>query len=184
MKLTEFFLPILKPYKWHYLMMFQIPLISVAFYIFNSFALKLVVDGSNDNLMLPIAILVGIAILQEIICRGGQFAFNKSQPFIRGEIVSRAYDYVQSHSYQFFQNNQTGSLVSKIKGIVAGYDDLFEYIWYRVTNPLFMVVFGIVSLFFINYYLAFLVFFWSLIFLVIMIKMAFNLAKLSKNQMM
>ncbi len=163
-------------------MMFQIPIIAVAFHLLNSFALKMIVDSHSANkLITPIVILIGIAVLQELICRSRQWAFNKSQPFIRGEIVSRAYDHVQSNSYKFFQNTQSGSLVSKIKVIVAGYDDLFEYIWYRITNPLFMVVFGVLSLFFINSSLGFLVLICAFIYFTVMVKMSIRLGKLSQK---
>ena len=69
-------------------MMFQIPMVAVAFHVLNSYALKLIVDTStNDqminkwNIIYPILIFIGIALLQEIVCRSGQWAFNKSQPF-------------------------------------------------------------------------------------------------------
>jgi hypothetical protein len=33
---------------------------------------------------------------------------------------SKVYDYVSNHSYQFFQNNLTGTIISKVKGINDG----------------------------------------------------------------
>ena len=185
-KIWEFLYPILKPYKWHYFMMFQIPMVAVAFHIINSYALKLIVDTSTngqritkEEIIYPIVIFVGIALLQEIICRSGQWAFNKSQPFIRGEIISKAYEYVQNHSYTFFQDTHSGSITSKIKGIVTGYDDVFEYIWWKITNPFVMCVFGTLSLIFINLQLSLLVLIWCVIFFAVGLKMSLKLSVLS-----
>jgi ATP-binding cassette subfamily B protein len=167
-------------------MMFQIPMVAVAFHILNSYALKLIVDTaingkavSKWEIIYPLVIFVGIALLQEIICRAGQWAFNKSQPFIRGEIISKAYEYVQNHTYTFFQNTHSGSITSKIKGIVTGYDDIFEYIWWKITNPFVMCLFGTLSLVFINLPLSILVLFWCGIFFVVGLKMSLKLSALS-----
>lgn len=185
-QIWKFFSPILKPYKWHYFMMFQIPMVAVAFHVLNSYALKIIVDTSTNgqvvtkwSVIYPIVIFIGIALLQEIICRAGQWAFNKSQPYIRGEIISKAYEYVQNHSYTFFQNTQSGSITSKIKGIVSGYDDVFEYIWWKITNPFVMCIFGTLSLVFINLQLSILVLMWCTIFFVVGLKMSLKLSRLS-----
>jgi ATP-binding cassette, subfamily B, bacterial len=166
--------------------MFQIPMVAVAFHILNSYALKLIIDTSTNGkpvtkweIIYPIAIFVGIALLQEIICRAGQWAFNKSQPFIRGEIISKTYEYVQNHSYAFFQNTHSGSITSKIKGIVTGYDDVFEYIWWKITNPFVMCLFGTLSLVFINLQLSILVLVWCSIFFVVGFKMSLKISTLS-----
>ena len=185
-EIWKFLYPILKPYKWHYIMMFQIPMVAVAFHVLNSYALKLIVDTGISgkvvtkwDLIYPIAIFIGIALFQEIVCRAGQWAFNKSQPYIRGEIISKAYEYAQNHSYTFFQNTHSGSIASKIKGIVSGYDNVFEYIWWKITNPFVMCIFGTLSLAFINLHLAILVFVWCIIFFVVGLKMALKQSLLS-----
>jgi ATP-binding cassette subfamily B protein len=182
MNVKEFFLPILRPYKWHYVVMFQIPMITVAFNVLNSYALKLIVDDFGSGVPLyPIAILIGIAALQEVVCRVGQWAFIKSQPFIRGEIISKAYNYVQYHSCGFFQNTHSGSISSKIKGIVGCYDDIFEYIWWKITNPFVMIFFGVISIIFINLYLALIVLTWCIIYFYVIFKMSRKLGVLSQK---
>ena len=63
----KFLFPILKPYKWHYLMMFQIPMVAVAFHVLNGYALKLIVDTSTNgqavvtkwDIIYPIVIFIG-----------------------------------------------------------------------------------------------------------------------------
>jgi ATP-binding cassette subfamily B protein len=184
--IASFLWSILKPYKWHYVMMFQIPMVAVAFHVLNSYALKLIVDTGTSgkevakwDIIYPIVIFIGIATFQEIVCRAGQWAFNKSQPYIRGKIISKAYEYVQNHSYTFFQNTHSGSIASKIKGIVGGYDNVFEYIWFKLMNPFVMCIFGTLSLVFINLHLAILVLIWCIIFFIVGLKMSLKLSTLS-----
>ena len=186
--IPTFLWQVIKPYKWHYFMMFQIPMVGVAFHILNSYALKLIVDSGTSGKIVsswdigyPIAIFIGIALFQEIVCRAGQWAFNKSQPYIRGQIISKAYEYVQNHSYTFFQNTHSGSIASKIKGIVSGYDTVFEYIWFKITNPFAICIFGTLSLVFINLQLATLVFVWCIVFFVVGLKMALKLSIFSQK---
>jgi ATP-binding cassette subfamily B protein len=157
-------------------------MVQVAFHIFNSYALKLIVDDFTNGIPIyPITILIGVAILQEVVCRAGQWAFNKSQPYIRGEIISKVYNYVQYHSYTFFQNTQSGSIVSKIRKISDGYDAIFEYVWWKLTNPFVMVVFGVLSITFINWHLALLIFVWCMIFCAVIFKMSLKLGVLSQK---
>ena len=63
---------------------------AVAFHVLNGYALKLIVDTSTNaqavatkwDIIYPIVIFIGIALFQEVVCRAGQCAFNKSQLLI------------------------------------------------------------------------------------------------------
>jgi len=68
-------------------------------------------------------LFVGAILVMEMGWRVSHFAWMKSQPFVRVNITAKAYDYMQNHSYNFFQNIHSGSIVSKIKGIVVGYNN-------------------------------------------------------------
>lgn len=185
MRIFQFFYPILKPYKWYYLLIFHIPPIQALFHILNSYSLKLIVNipytkGDIWDYVYPVIILVGFAAFQELVCRIAQWAFTKSQPFIRGEIITKTYEYVQELSTEYFQNTKTGSISSKIKGIVDGYNHIFEFVWWKITNPVALCILGILSISFINISLSILVLFWCIIFVFTGFKMSVNLSKLSK----
>ena len=153
----SFLFPILKPYKWWYLLMIQAPIIGAFYHVINMYSLKLVVDAFGKSavpeyldLLTPITIYISAILVLELVWRTSQFAWMKSQPFVRGEIVAKSYDYVQNHSYTFFQNTHSGSIASKIKGVVNGYDNLWFGVHHRLTCPLLMVLVGIIALGFIN----------------------------------
>jgi ATP-binding cassette subfamily B protein len=167
--------------------MLQVPIVQVVYHISNSYALKKIVDVFSSvnlpqvhNLVIPVVMFLSVVILQEFVCRCGQWAFLKSQPYIRREITARIYDYIQNHSYSYFQNNPAGVITSKIRGITQGYDSIFEDIWYKVANPLMLVVFGILSLAFINIDLFIVIVFWGVIFFTVGIKFSLGLSRRSK----
>ncbi len=185
-EIWKFLWPIIKPYKYWYILMFQAPIIGAFYNVVNMYSLKLVVDAFGKNVMpeyldllYPISLYIGAILVLELVWRTSQFAWMKSQPFIRSEIVSKSYDYVQNHSYSFFQNTHSGSIASKIKGIVMGYDALWFGVHHKLTAPLLLVLVGICGLGFINLQVFIFVGIWSCIFFPIMLKMSLDIGKLS-----
>ena len=184
MNLKQFFLPILAPHKWRFFLMWQIPLVSALFYVGNSFALKILVDkllakSSQNIVLLAVLALIGIAFLQEVWCRLAHLAFISSQTKIRTAIILKLYHLVQKKDYYFFLNTASGIIISKIKSIVDLYNVIFEYLWFRLTNPLMLIIIGVASIFFINSKLFFLLLFCCLLFFCIVIKMSFRYTKIS-----
>jgi ATP-binding cassette subfamily B protein len=140
--IIKFLWSVIKPYKWWYLLMIQAPIIGSFYKVANSYAIKLVVDvfTSNElpeysNLIYPITLFIGAILVMEAGWRASHFAWMKSQPFVRANITAKAYDYIQNHSYNFFQNTHSGAIASKIKGIETGYNNLWFGIHHRLANP-------------------------------------------------
>ena len=185
-EIWKFLYPILKPYKWWYLLMMQAPIIGAFYNVANMYSLKLVVDAFGKSavpeyldLLTPITIYISAILVLELVWRISQFAWMKSQPFVRIDITSKAYDYVQHHSYTFFQNTHSGSISSKIKGIVTGYNNLWHGVRHNLTNPLLQVLVVLFSLTFINVQLFIFMAIWCAIFFPIMLKMSLKISKLA-----
>ncbi len=186
--ILSFFLPSIKPYKWWYVLMIQAPIIGAFYNVANMYSLKLVVDAfaASDipqyaTLLKPIAMYIGAILVLELVWRISQFSWMKTQPFVRADITVRAYDYIQYHSHSFFQNTHSGSITSKVKGIVSGYNDMWFTLHHRLTNPLLSVAIGIVSLLFINLNLFLFILAWSCVFFPVMLKMSFKIGKLARS---
>jgi ATP-binding cassette subfamily B protein len=186
--ILSFFLPSIKPYKWWYVLMMQAPIIGAFYNVANMYSLKLVVDAfaASDipqyaTLLKPIAMYIGAILVLELVWRISQFSWMKTQPFVRADITVRAYDYIQYHSHSFFQNTHSGSITSKVKGIVSGYNDMWFTLHHRLTNPLLSVAIGIVSLLFINLNLFLFILAWSCVFFPVMLKMSFKIGKLARS---
>lgn len=167
--------------------MIQAPIINSFYRVASIFSLKLLVDSlinievSYFDLICPISIYVGSILIMEIAWRLSHLAWMKSQPFVRAEIIAKSYDYVQNHSYTFFQENFSGSIISKIKGILTGYNNLWFSIHHRLTVPLMEILVIIIAIFFINFWLFIFLVLWSAIFFPLMLKMSLKVSKLAKE---
>lgn len=185
--ITSFLWQVIKPYKWWYLLMIQAPIIGSFYKVANSYAIKLVVDAFTSSaapqysdLIYPISVYIGAILVMESGWRLSHFAWMKSQPFVRIDITAKAYDYIQNYSYQFFQNIHSGSIMSKIRGIVIGYNNLWFGVHHRIASPALETLVIVIALGFINLQLFFFMVIWCLIFFPIMLKMSFNVSKLAK----
>ena len=186
--IPKFLWSVIKPYKWWYLLMMQAPIINSFYKVFSILAVKLIVDAFTNatvpeysDLIYPITLFVGAILIMELGWRISHFAWMKSQPFVRANITVKAYDYIQNHSYSFFQDTHSGSIVSKIKGILAGYNNLWFGVHHRLAVPILEILAAIISLAFINLQLFIFVLVWCCIFFPIMLKMSFKVSKLAEE---
>lgn len=123
---------VIRPFKWHYVVMLMAPILG-AFYDFaNNYAIKLVVDAFSgtgevtfQTLRWPISLFIGAQVMLDVLWRGADIAEWRAEPYVRQSILLKVYNYVQHYPYQFFQNTQAGSVTSKIKGILDGYDNFW-----------------------------------------------------------
>lgn len=130
----------IKPYKWHYLVMLLAP-IGTAFYDFaNNYALKLVIDAFTENSLLswssfalPIFIFIFANISLDVLWRVADIAEWKSEPFVRQALLNQVFERVSHYPYGFFQNATTGSITSRIKGILDGYDNFWAAMHHDLT---------------------------------------------------
>lgn len=184
--LWAFFWGIIKPYRWWYLLILQAPIVSALYLFANNYSLKLLVDafttakpGHYSPLFYPIALFIGAQIVLESAWRLFNLGVWKTQPYVQKELFLSSYDYVQYHSYTYFQNTPSGSIVSKLKGIVDGYVSLFENLSYKAGKNLCVVVVSILVLFLVNTFVALFMFFWCTIVLAILVPMTLKLNRLS-----
>lgn len=175
MKIRSFFLPILKPYKWHLLIMIQAPIVHSFLLPLQALCFKMFIDYAGNgqfidylSVLTPIVFYILLNTFHSISWRVRDYAYTKSQPFIRGVIGIESYKRVQDYSYTFFQNTQSGSITSKIKGILHGYDDIINFITDNATKNLFGVLVSISMCFLIRAEVFIALLIWSAMFFTIM----------------
>lgn len=171
----SFLWSVVRPYKWYYAVMLLAPILS-AFYDFaNNYAIKLVVDAfsseaevSYQSLFFPIGIFISAQILLDVFWRGADIAEWRSEPYVRRSILLQVYDYVQHHPYQFFQNTRSGSITSKIKGILDGYDNFWAAMHHEFTPKIANTVVLTATLSVVNVQVCLFVSIWGICFFLIM----------------
>jgi ATP-binding cassette subfamily B protein len=117
--ILSFFWQHIKPYKWFYLVMLIAPMVGSFYPFAYNYAIKLFVDTMVEKPSVhysdfagPLMLYLGAHLVLNIAWRIGDIAEWKSEPYVRRSILSSSYDYVQHHSYGFFQENFTGALSS------------------------------------------------------------------------
>lgn len=178
---------VIRPYKGCYAVMLMAPILG-AFYDFaNNYAIKLVVDAFSDttavityqSLFWPIALFVGAQIVLDLLWRGADIAEWRSEPYVRRTILLEVFNHVQHNPYQFFQNTQTGSITSKIKGILDGYDNFWAAMHHDFTPKIANTIILTAVLMVVSVKIFLFVAIWGLCFFLIMYQFSAKLDKLS-----
>src|SRR5690349_14381351 len=119
--ILSFFWYHIKPYKWLYLVMLSAPIIGSFYPFAYNYAIKLFLDimASQESLtyqavLFPIFLFLFAQFMLDFVWRISNIAEWRAEPYVRRSILLKSYDYVQHHSYQFFQDNFTGTISSKI----------------------------------------------------------------------
>lgn len=184
-----FFWQHIKPYKWLYFIMLLAPVISSFYPFAYNFAIKLFLDTmssptelSYKALIYPIVLFLFTQIALDIVWRISQVAEWKAEPYVRRSILLNTYNYVQHHSYNFFQDNFSGAVSSKIKGILDGYDKFWAEMHHGLLQKVLTTFVNFFALLFVNFKLGLFVMAWAIIYVPLMYKFSINLNKFSFDE--
>ncbi len=177
---------VIRPYKWHYAVMLMAPILGAFYDVANNYAIKLVVDAFSQDvhvsyaaLWWPIALFISAQIILDLLWRGADIAEWRSEPYVRQAILLEVYDHIQHNPYLFFQNTQAGSISSKIKGIVDGYDHFWAAMHHEFTPKAANTIVLTAALAIVNFKVCLFVSLWGLGFFIIMYRFATVIDKLS-----
>lgn len=157
-KPSSFLWSIIRPYKYFYLMMAVAPICSGLYPIIYSYAVKLLIDLFTkvehitfEQAFLPIFWFV----MAQVIIEGGwrihNFAQLKTMPYVFQNIMDKICQHVFYLSHTYFQNNLSGSLSGKMRGISDNYLKMHQAIEYKVSKPLLTTIFAGAALILVNY---------------------------------
>lgn len=184
----QFLWQAIKPYRWWYALIFQATFVASIYFFANNYAIKLIVDAFSNNqleygdLTTPIVIFILAQMAMEISWRLSEFALWHSEPYVHRSILLRSYDQVQYHSYNYFQNNPNGTIISKLKGLLEGYDSIRANLHYKMGKNFVTTFCCIFSLLIINKFVFLFMFSWSIITIAILLPMSKNLNCLSNSE--
>ncbi len=184
----SFLWSMIRPYKGCYAIMLMAPILG-AFYDFaNNYSIKMVVDAFSGDaevtyqaLFWPMVIFISAQVILDVLWRGADIAQWRSEPYVRQSIILKVYDYVQHNPYQFFQNTHSGSITSKIKGILDGYDNFWAAMHHDFTPKVANTVVLTAVLAIVNVKVCLFIALWNLCFFVIMYRFSKVTDKLSFN---
>ena len=125
--------------------------------IMYNYAVKLLIDLFTQNQHItfaqswqPIALFVGAQVMLDGAWRAHNFAQLKCMPYILQNMLDKVCKHCFNLSYTFFQNNLSGSIVGKVKGIGDNYFKLHQALEFQLSKPLLVMLFSGIALAFTN----------------------------------
>ncbi len=194
-RVIQFFWQALKPYRVIvFTIVFSIVTSSVLDLIaplyYKRFFDVLTTPGSTDGLFIPLVTLLGIVFLIHLgswaFTHWGWYGIAKLEPRVMADLEQNAFHKFQGHSYRFFTNAFTGSLVRRINRITKSFEDIFDISAGSIL-PLLVTIIGIlVVLFGRNFWVGFAVLVWTVLFFAVnysnaLRKLPFDVARAAKD---
>ncbi len=130
------------------------------------------VSGENPDLILKrtifLTVLTGISIiLYNVFFRIGDYAMVYSQSNVMKRLHDFSFDRLLNHSYYFFSNNFSGSIVAKTKRFTRSFEVLSDVISYHIWFS-FITIIGMFIVLLIKIpILAYIFLFWSILYIFI-----------------
>jgi len=187
--ILSFFWKHIKPYKWYYLLMMIAPLFTAFYGFAYNYSVKLFLDAmeagvvfSYRNVLLPIILFLTTQLVLNLVWRVSSLAERKAEPQVRRSILLQSYNYVQHHSYTFFQDNFTGALSSKLKGLLDGYDKFWGELHHGLIIKVLVVIVNLSVLLWLNTYLGAFILVWILFYVPIMYQLSKKLNLLAFDE--
>ncbi len=113
-----------------------------------------------DQLWTLILYLAGAFIFMNLVFRIGDYFIIKSQSKIEEELSNYALEKLQNHSYTFFTNTFTGSLIAKTKRFVSSFETLHDQFVYSLWFGFISLGSSLAVLFYVETWLGWLFFGW------------------------
>lgn len=178
---------VIKPYKHLYFIMMIAPVANGVYPIMYNYAIKLLIDLFTQNQHItfaqswrPIALFIGGQVILDGAWRVHNLAQLKSMPYILQNMLDKVCRHCFNLSYSFFQNNLSGSIVGKIKGIGDNYFKIHQALEYQLSKPLLITLFSGIALACTNIKIFFFVLIFTAIYSPIALKIFIKLAKMER----
>ena len=184
----SFIWSVIKPYKYHYLIMMMAPFANGIYPIMYNYAVKLLIDLFTQNQYIdfsqswkPVALFVGAQVMLDWAWRAHNFAQLKCMPYIMQNMMDKVCNHCFNLSYSFFQNNLAGSIVGKVKGIGDNYFRMHQALEHKLTKPLLISMFSGIALACINIKIFLFILVFTIIYSPIAFKFFTKLAKMEQK---
>ncbi len=124
-------------------------------------------DVLVKGLFTVLIIIVILSLARWVFWRIASFASNFMQSISMSGLGNKCFDYLQRHSYAYFSNNFTGSLVKRVKSFVSSFEVLSDLFTYEILPVIVKITVITVVLVRVNIFLGLGMLLWTIIFMVI-----------------
>lgn len=117
------------------------------------------------NLFITLFYILAFNLICWLLYRVATLANNDFEPATMSKLKQQAYDHLMGHSYSFFVNNFSGSLVQRVNRLARAFEKITDdFVW--ILLPLIVRVISIlIVVFFINKWMDLVLLIWIIVFL-------------------
>ncbi|MBI3273889.1 MAG: ABC transporter ATP-binding protein [Candidatus Colwellbacteria bacterium] len=128
-------------------------------------------SGEDRSALAPrligiIGVVFGINLITWVGRRISSFAGAHFQSRVITDLREQAFEYLLGHSYTFFANNFTGSLVQRVNRFARSFERLVDRFIYNIIPLIVNIIGAAVVLFFINRAISYVILIWMIVFLI------------------
>ena len=172
--LPKFLWHFAKRYKWYLLGFVFVAAFWAANISLSPYAMKLIIDRVSawDNkeslyslVMFPASLYVGLYFLVGIVFLFYDWLMIRTYPGMKVQIVEEMFDYVEKHSYSYFQHNFSGSLGNKINDMARCATSVINSLIDNFVARFLTVLVGSFTMYLVHPYFAYVMLGWSAIFI-------------------
>ncbi len=136
-------------------------------YFFNELSSNQSKDILVKSLLSILGIIAILSVGRWLLWRIGGFATNFLESISMSDLSKRCFEYLHKHSYTYFSNNFTGSVVKKAKSFVSSFEVLADQLFYELLPSTVRVLVITIVLARVNIFLGLGMLGWTLMFLII-----------------
>ena len=148
---------VIKPYKIAYIVMMLAPFANGIHPVIYNYSVKLLIDlfATESHITFtqsikPILVFISSQALLDIAWRAHNIAQLKAIPYILEDLLCKICEHCFNLPYTYFQNNFSGAIVAKVKGIGDKYYKIHMALEHHVSKPFLITVFSGIALAFTN----------------------------------
>ena len=137
--------------------MMMAPFANGVYPILYNYAVKLLLDlfTQNEKITLaqsykPIMCFIMAQVILDGAWRAHNFAQLKAIPYIFQDMLNKICTHCFNLPYTYFQNNLSGSIVGRVRGIGDNYYKMHQAIEYQLSRPLLITLFSGIVLAYTN----------------------------------
>ena len=135
-------------------------------YFYKLFFDALVESSGADRLIHIIVIIFAINAIYWVFRRFDHFAAVYFQTRIMVNIANECFEYLHKHSYNFFNNNFTGSLVKKINRLVRAFEGIADVIHWDLIPLILRIGIIFAVLFWLQPVIGLIMLIWTSVFMI------------------
>jgi len=122
--------------------------------------------GAIEKLTSVLLFILGINAVMWAFARISFFSAMHFELSVMEDLANACFSYLHGHSYRFFTNQFTGSLVRKVNRFVDGFEGVADKIYWDLLALVLRIVGALIVLFFYNVIVGAIVFLWIGLYLI------------------